>query len=318
MTTTLVIDGDIVAFRCAAANETRSIKATHKTTGMVTTYPHRTAMKEQIKGAFELEEFDIEDVQTPEDIKNAFHGINTSIAALCKTCEADYYEVYLSGKDNFRLDLPLPTRYKSNRDDGLRPLQLKECKEFLIKHHEGIVVDGEEADDALSRRCYEGVKAKKKVIQSTLDKDANSNEGWLYNWIKMEEPLLVSGLGSLELDEKNKLRGISRKWFYAQWVMGDPVDCFKPSEIAGKKFGDVSVYKLLADCTTDKECIEAVYGQYKKWYPKPVTYTAWDGTEHTKDAVELMDLYAACAHMRRFEGDVFDTKKLLDKLKIEY
>lgn len=320
--TILAIDGDIVAYRCAAASETRSIKATHKVTGQVIEAAHRTAFKAQISGAFEPDEFEVEDIQTAEDIKNAFHGIKTTIEALCKSCDADEYEVYVSGKGNFRLDLPLPTQYKSNRDDTIRPVHLKACKQYLVDHHEAVPVDGEEADDMLSRRSYQGtlpeyVKKSTRIIQASIDKDANSNVGWLYNWLKMTEPMEIKGLGHLKLDDKKKLSGYSRKWFYAQWVLGDATDGFKPSEISGKKFGDVGAYNLLNDCKTDKECVEAVYKQYLTWYPKPVTYKAWDGKEYTKDAIELMDMYAACAHMRRWKGDVFDTRKLFEALGIE-
>lgn len=316
--TVLVIDGDIVAYRCAAANETRSIKAVHKITGQEVTAPHRTGFKEQVKGSFETTEFEIEDVQTPQDIKFAYHGMKTTIESLCKTSDADEYEIYISGDGNFRLDLPLPDQYKSNREDGIRPLQLKQCKNWLIKNHGAERVNGMEADDMLARRCYEGVQQGIKVIQATIDKDAMSNVGWVYNWTKMTEPLEVKGLGELKLNEKKELSGVSRKWFYAQWVKGDATDGFKPCQLAGAKFGDVGCFNLLNDCKTDKECVEAVFNQYKKWYPKPVTYTAWDGKEYTKDVIEIMDMYAACAHMKRYDDDVFSTASLLDALGIEH
>jgi hypothetical protein len=314
----VVIDGDIVAYRCAAANEKRSIKATHKTTGQVITCPHRTALKAQIDGLFEITEFDIEDVQTPDEISFAYNSIKTTINALVKSCEADEYEVYLSGTTNFRDSLPLPSKYKGNRDDLMRPLQLKDCKSYLIRKHGAVVVEGEEADDKIASRQWEGLRSKTEVtIAATQDKDANGSEGWLYNWAKMDKPVLIRGLGELELDEKKVLRGTGRLWFYAQWLKGDAVDGFKPCELSGKKFGDTGCYNLLKDCKTDKEAIQVVYNQYLKWYPKPVTYKAWDGTEHTKDAIQLMDLYAACTHMRRYPGDVFNTWKLLETLGID-
>ena len=315
--TTAIIDGDIVAYRCAAANESCSIKATHKETGTVKTHAHRTALKEHIRDIFEIDEFDVEDVQTAEDVSYALNGVKTTIESLCKSCWADSYEIYLSGDNNFRLDLPLPTRYKSNREDTLRPLQLKACREYLVKHHGAIIVHGKEADDMLSQRAYEGNKAKVKNIIASIDKDAYGVDSWLYNWTKMSEPFRIKGLGEIQMEDK-KVKGYGRKWFYTQWVLGDPVDCFKPSEIAGKKFGDASAFKLLSSCNTDKECIEAVYEQYKYWYPKPVTYTAWDGTEHAKDVIQIMEMYAACAHMQRFDGDFIDVKALLTKLGITY
>ena len=308
----LSIDGDIVAYRCAAANETRSIKVTHKVTGQVSEHPHRTAFKAHIKDSFEIDEFEIEDVQKVEDIKFAYHGIKASIESFCRVCEADEYEIFLSGKTNFRDRLPLPSKYKGSREDTLRPLQLKECRDYLVEHHGATHAVDEEADDMLAAAAHKG------HIVASLDKDANGVEGWLYNWNKMTQPMLIKGLGEISLDDKKKLSGYGRKWFYAQWVMGDITDCFKPCEIAGKKFGDVACHKLLVDCKTDKECIEAVYKQYKTWYPAEVVYKDWQGIEQNTDAIGLMDLYAACAHMRRFPSDVFDTKKLLTKLGTDF
>lgn len=317
--TTLIIDGDVLAFRCAAANESRSIRAKHRITGQTTEHAHRTAFKEHIKGTFEIDEFDIEDVQTCEDISHAFHAVDTCITAWMKSCEADGYEVYLSGDNNFRDSLPLPTKYKSTRSGNIKPVQLKDCRDYLVGKHKAGIIHGMEVDDKLAYRCYEGLKQKVKTIAVTIDGDQNGVAGWMYNWTKQREPKLVNGLGYIELTkEKKDFDGYGRKFYFAQWVLGDFTDCFKPCELAKKKFGVVAMYKLLGECNTDKECVEAVYKQYKTWYPSPVTYTAWDGTEHTKDAIGLMDLYAACAHMRRFDGDVFDTRKLLTTLGIPH
>lgn len=318
MTTILIIDGDVLAFRCAAANESRSIRVTHNETGQATEHAHRTALKEHIKGTFDISEFTVEDVQTCEDISHAYHAIKTCIDAWMKSCDADSFEVYISGKDNFRDNLPLPTRYKSNRG-GIKPVQLQACRDYLVSKYKAVVVDGEEVDDMLSRRCYEGLKQRVKTVAVTIDGDQNGVAGWMYNWTKMREPKLVAGLGHIELTKENKdFDGYGRKFYFAQWCLGDSTDVFKPCEIAGKKFGVVAMYNLLKDCTTDKECVEAVYQQYKKWYPGVVNYKCWQGEERVTDAIGLMDLYAACAHMRRFEGDVFDTEKLLKTLGIEY
>jgi len=317
MTTTIIIDGDVLAFRCAAANESRSIKVTNSITGQATEHAHRTAFKEHIKGTFEIDEFEIDDVQTCEDISHAFHAVDTCITAWMKSCEADAYEIYLSGDDNFRDSLPLPSKYKGSRSGNIKPKQLKDCRDYLVGKHKAEVIHKMEVDDKLAHRCYEGIQQKVKNIAVTIDGDQNGVEGWMYNWTKQREPMLVKGFGHIELVKGNKdFDGYGRKFYYAQWVMGDSTDCFKPCELAGKKFGVVAMYKLLGECKTDKECVQAVYDQYKAWYPTPVTYTAWDGSEHTKTAIELMDMYAACAHMLRFADDKFDTAKLLKTLGI--
>jgi hypothetical protein len=325
--TIVVIDADILAYRAAAANETRSIKATHKTDGHEIVSPHRTAFKAQIKGAFEPEEFDVVDVQTPEDISHALQTMKARIQKLKEDCKADEVELYLGGKNNFRDSLPLPTQYKFGRGDTLRPVQLKECREYLIKHQGAIVVDGYEADDKLAMRCTEGLKQGIKTIACTLDGDANGVSGWLYNWNKHTEPFLVKGFGEITInDKRNDFDGYGRKFFYAQWVYGDwGTDKFKPVDLVGKSFGVVAMYDLLKDCKNDKEAVEAVLRQYKAWYyPKgksldeKIEYIDWQGNPQTKTLIEFMDLYAWCCHMKRSEDDVFSTEKLLNNLGIEW
>jgi len=320
MKTVAVIDGDIVAYRCAAANETRSIVATHKVTGQSQSFPHRTAWRAQIQGLYEEDEFTVVDIQTPDEINKAFHGINTTIKSLKEACGAISREIYLSGKDNFRDSLPLPViQYKGNRAEMIRPVQLKECRKYL-QDSGAKIIDGREVDDMLAQRCWEGKRDGHKNIACTIDGDQHGVEGWMYNWTKMNEPKLIQGLGDIYPHEsiKNDFNGYGRKFFYAQWIFGDPVDKFKPCQIAGKKFGVVGLFKILADCKTDKECVQAVYDQYKRWIPDGViTYKAWDGTEHTKTIIEVMDMYAACAHMKRWEDDVFNTEALLDKLGVK-
>ena len=320
MTKTIaIIDGDILCYRAAAANETRSIKATHKTDGHEILCPHRTAFKEQIKGLFEPEEFDIIDVQTPDHISHAIQSMKTRIQILKEACKADEVEIYLGGKNNFRDSLPLPTQYKFGRDQTLRPLQLKECKQYLIKHQGAILVDGREADDMLAQRCTEGLKQGIKTIACTLDGDQNGVNGWMYNWNKHSEPFLVQGFGEITLnDKRNDFDGYGRKFFYAQWVYGDwGTDKFKPVDLAGKSFGVVAMYNLLKDCHNDRDAVQAVYNQYKAWYGNDsIKYTAWDSTEQEKTLFEFMNLYADCAHMLRWEGDRFNTEALVKKLDI--
>lgn len=312
MKTVCVIDGDVLAYRAAAANEERSIKAVHNGSGEALEYKHRTAFKE---AGHSTEDFTIEDVQRPDEIAFALHSMKVTIKTLCDVCETEDYEIFLSGESNFREDLPLPTRYKSSREGLQRPVQLAECRDYLIKHHNAVRAVGCEADDMLAHRAYEGLKSNTRLIQSTIDKDANGVEGWLYNWLKMPKPILVKGLGSLTL-EKGKLSGLGRKWLFAQWVLGDITDCYKPSEIAGVKFGDAGVFKLLGNCKTDQECVQAVYNKFKEWYPDVVEYVDWTGKEQRTDVIGIMQMYADCCFMRRFPGDFLDVPKLLDKLKI--
>ena len=45
----LILDGDSIAYRCAAAGEQRSIEVTHKPTGIKKSFKHRTEFKKSME-----------------------------------------------------------------------------------------------------------------------------------------------------------------------------------------------------------------------------------------------------------------------------
>jgi hypothetical protein len=311
-----VIDGDIIAYRCAAASEQRTIQAMHKVTGEVRDAKTRTEFKLSLKDPNEFFEWDIIDVQTPEPVEYCFHSINSMIKTITEACDTNQNKLVLGGKTNFRLDIPLPTQYKANRVETLRPKLLLTAREYIKHKLKAEVSEGIEADDVLSIYAYEGFKTGKKIVQCSLDKDSMQCEGWVYNWNTMQSPFLVKGFGKLSYDKKEGCKGYGRIWLLAQSLMGDAADGYKPVELANKKFGDVGCYKVLGECKNDKEAVLAVYNQYKEWYPESVTYKAWNGKEYTKDAVDIWEMYFDCARMlRKREGDIVHVQDILNKMK---
>ena len=313
------IDGDILSYRAAAANEKRFVTAVHNETAE--SYEFDTATKFKEWAGDTKDEYTITPGQKAGKLQNAFHILNQMIGNIVKACEAESYHIVVSGDDNFRLDLPLPTRYKDSRKESMRPLQLKDCKNYLINMHNAEVSVGVEADDVLVAYMVAG------HTQASIDKDANHGPGMLYNWDNMEKPEHISGFGELNVIEKvsasgtktKDVKGKGRIWLYFQMVFGDPVDAYKPCELAKAKFGDIGAYNLLKGCKTDKEALEALVRQYKAWYPDPITYKAWNGEiQKDKTWLDIWQLYADCAFMRRWDGDRFDVRKVLDKMEIAY
>lgn len=333
MTKLVVIDGDIISYRCAAANEKRTVLATHNETLEQSSHKTMTDFKAWLSSeGGEVGDYTIVPVQTAGPIKNALHSLKQSILSIAEKAKCDSYHIVVSGEDNFRLDLPLPTRYKSNRENSTRPLQLKECTNYLIEQHEAEVSEGQEADDVLVGYAYQGYKNGEYVVQASLDKDAKHGPGWLFDWTTMDEPELITGYGELTciLKDSGKLsakgepvmtktiKGKGRAFLWYQLVYGDVVDGYKPCELAKAKFGEVGAYELLKDATTDTEALTAIVRQYKKWYPSPVTYYDWNRQKHTKDWLQIMQLYADCCFMKRWESDRLDIPKLLTKLGVDY
>lgn len=315
-----VIDGDEIAFIVASACEKRTIKVTNALSEGVAAFKTRTEFKNFTKGLEVPEElFSIEDVQVADDLPNALHTVKIILDNIKDSCKADKIEIYLSGKDNFRDSIPLPTQYKSSRKDTLKPLLLKEIRAFLVRKGAKIV-DGQEVDDVVCHRMWDGYKAKQKIIGVTVDKDACGSAGWLYNRDKMEEPEFIDGkdVGQLYIDAKNKVRGTGRKWLYHQICIGDSTDCYNPSEICGARFGEKSSYKLLAPLKTDKECWQAIYDLYKGWYPDITKYIDWEGTEREVDVFFILQMYFDCARMRRWADDTIDVKEVLTKMGVKF
>lgn len=329
MTGLAVIDGDILAYRCAAANEKRSVKAVHKDTLEEHVFDTATKFKEW--AGSEASDYDVTPHQEADELQYAFAMIKQMIENITTGAKCNSYHIVVSGEDNFRLELPLPTRYKDSRKESIKPLQLADCKKYLINFQSAETAVGE-ADDLLTAYMYQGYRDGEYVVQCSLDKDAKHGAGWLYDWTTMGAPELIEGYGGLELILKEtakrkadgtpvvdkSVKGKGRAFLYYQMVFGDPVDSYKPCEIAKVKFGEIGAYDLLKGAKTDKEALEAVVRQYKKWYPEPATYRCWKGELHTKNWLEILQMYTDCAFMRRWEGDRLDVEKLLTKLGVEY
>lgn len=307
----VVVDGDLISYKASAASEARTILVTNKENARTEEFANRTAFKEWLKeSGKDADSYNIEDVQTPEPLENCLHTIKMMLQNIHEASGCKEMKVVVQGEGNFRDDLLLPTKYKSNRADNQRPVHLIDARNYLLGKYKAEKAFGQESDDVLATYAYEGFKTKQRIVQATIDKDANQCAGWLFNWDKMKEPQFVNGLGSINKDGK----GFGRKFLYYQILVGDPSDCYKPTELSKFKYGSASAFKDLGELSTDKECWEKIKELYQTWYPAPFTYTAWNGEEVETDWMGLVQLYTDCAHMRRWEGDRVNVREVMQKM----
>lgn len=305
----VLFDCDVLSYRAAAAAEERRVEVIHKKSGRTKVFKNRTEFKNFLKDiGFEYVEdaYQINDVQLPEDVSHPLHTLKLQIKKIEDTLWTDESYFFISGKNNFRDDLPLPTKYKSNRTDLLRPVLLKDCRQYLIDKYKAKVVNGCETDDALIYKGYELLNQGYEVIIVTNDKDANAYSGLnLYNYTSENpEVIKIDGLGSLWIDEKTgKLKGQGMLWYCTQLLTGDNTDCFKPTELTNVKFGEMSAYKLLKDCKSEQEALNLCAQQYQKWYPETFTYTSWQGRKIESDWKHMLNLYHQCCRMKETEND---------------
>ncbi len=302
-----LIDLDTPVYKAAAAVEERGIIVTHSPTGIQKSFSTRTEFKELLKSKDKIDklpEYAIEDTQEAEPVENACHILNNHIKFILDSFWCDKVIYMMSGKTNFRNDLPLPTKYKSNRT-ALRPLLLKQVQTFAWKKYNAIVTQNEEPDDMQVWMGYEILKRGDIPILCTGDKDSKAYSGLsLFNPDKPEQGVqVIPNLGSIWEDEKGKVRAIGMKQYGLQQLIGDSIDGFKPTELCGVKFGEKSVLGMLEPCNTEKEVLEVIVNKYKEWYPNPFEYTAWDGKKIQSDWKHMLNLYHACCRMKETKDD---------------
>lgn len=312
--TALLVDGDIIAYRAAAAAEKKSVNVIHKS-GQSKVFKTRTEFKKFLKEKnmeYRLHEYTFEDQVEVDPIEYVLNTVKVMLGKLDNITFADFREVYISGKDNFRTNLLLPTKYKASRDDAVRPKHLEAAKEYLLDHQDAVRAVKIEADDILNVRAYEEIGKGNVAIIASNDKDTYQSEGvFMFDFTK-ENPVLfeIPTVGEIR-KEKTQYKGEGLKFFAFQLLAGDTADDYCPYYLARERFGvsygGGSAMKDIADLDFQDEILSKVIERYKQWYPEPFDYTAWNGTEVKGATWETMlDLYFRCAWMKRAWNDPSD------------
>ena len=321
--TILLVDGDTLCFRSAAAAESRSVDVIHKPSGRSRIFTTRTAFKDYLKGRdfeYKSEDYEFVDIQSEEDISHPLHSIKVQLKKMQEVTQADQIRIFIGGKGNFREELPLPTKYKSSRDGLIRPIHLSECKEFTVRNLGAEVIDSCEADDALVYVGYRYLQQGYKVILATIDKDSHAYSGLhIYDFTKEDSEVWeVPELGDLWLDQKGKVRGNGFKWYCHQMLLGDSTDDYKPVEILKLKFGEKSSYKLLQNAESKKQSWEVVVRQYNEWFKDSPEYMDWRGDKQTATPEFMLQLYHRCCAMMRTPTDSLDIHEFCKHTGLDY
>jgi len=155
--------------------------------------------------------------------------------------DVNTYELFLTGKNNFRNTVATTTPYKGNRKDVAKPIHLEFLRGYMVDAWGATVSDGEEADDLIAIRATElGDDA----LMVSIDKDFNQVAGWHYNFVKKDKYYVTAEEGM--------------RFFYRQILTGDRAD-----NILGiHGVGDKKAEKMLKDAKTEQElyaiCVEAL------------------------------------------------------------
>lgn len=308
-----IFDGDSLCYRASAILDHRSILAEHLPSGRTKVFKNKTELKEAViaKGLeFNPLDYLITEQQEPEPLANVCQILKNQINKINSNLFADESIICLSGKKNLRDRLPLPSKYKGQRDSLIRPVHLRESKAYLWKKYHALLANDREADDDLIIKGYEYLAKGYTPILISQDKDAFSASGLtLYDFTEDNPKAeLVPDFGSL-WDTGKKITGRGFIWLMFQMLSGDTADNWKPSEIAKVKYGEKSAYKLLKDCTNHAEALEKVIQQYKTWYPAVIKYTDWVGKDHVANYKEIFQLYFSCSRMMQHENDKLNAEE---------
>lgn len=348
--TIAIFDADQCTYVCAATNEERSVKITNKKTNEEFICKNKTEFfgrkKTIIEGQlgdinilrssknlepFTKEDFELEDIQTPNETHFVYHSIKSKLLADLEYLGLTKYKCFLGGKGNPRLDLEAPKQYKSSRKDLMRPLLLQEARDYILKHHNGTLVEGMECDDILTIYGYLGYLDYKKTgkfsyICVTFDKDQYSTPCLVFNnhkdGPKYRHPiphLIDDSVGKVFKDDKSKVHGYGFKWLCHQMLYADPTDtalsyqCFD-----WIKFSEGKSYELLLPLTEKKECLQVVVDTYKSWFPEEFTFTSWTGKEITYNWLQWAESVFLMVYMKRLNNDTTTFEKLLKHFKVDY
>lgn len=251
-----LVDGDVLRYRVGFACEKKYIDVFvrgEEAFGPLATFDSKTEYNKWIKDVHggDSSDFVVEERIVPDPVENCLHSVKLQMESIINGCGATSYTVYLSGGGNYRETLV--DYYKANRKDSPKPVHYGAITDYLISRWGAVVIEGQEADDALGIDQMETVDERTCIC--SIDKDLDNIPGRHYNFVK---------------DERYKISyDQARVNFYAQVIKGDTADnipgLFK---IAGVR-AMPAMFEPLAYMDNDKDMFEHVLDVYvKAFFPE--------------------------------------------------
>lgn len=184
-----------------------------------------------------------------ESETTAKHTLNSYIAdiLMCGVdntfdgCYVDQWKLFLTGKNNFRNNIATTAVYKGNRT-APKPEHLPALRQHMIKEWGAVVVEGQEADDAIA---IEATALKDTCIIASVDKDLDQITGWHYNFVNKKGYYVTPEQGMHS--------------FYRQILTGDAAD----NIIGLRGIGPVKAKELLAEAADEESLYAACVAAYE-------------------------------------------------------
>lgn len=279
MTRTLLIDGDVVAFQTAAAEEK----------------------------AFELEPGQW---TYAADANQGKANVDLAIDYYQNILDADRVVVAISDKENWRKEV-LPT-YKANRAGQRRPMILSALKDHLASSYETFIRPRLEADDILGILATSKTLIPGEKIIMSIDKDLRTIPG--IHWNPSKETEYPAGRDPIAKPVKVSLKEADLL-FYSQALSGDAVDGYAgcPGIGTGRAKAMVKApFELVKEVTTISRGPNA--GQERVRWTKQPTNDIWRAivSHYEKAGMTEEDalVTARVARILRVEDYCFATKEV--------
>ena len=116
-----------------------------------------------------IEEYEVRKTLLVEPVDHALHNLKTMIASIKEKSRVEDMIIFLSGKGNYREEIATFQKYKGNRVDSRVPQHKDAVADYLISVHRAVVVDGQEADDAMG--IWQSSSEDNSTIICSSDKD---------------------------------------------------------------------------------------------------------------------------------------------------
>jgi len=260
-----LIDGDVLRYQCGFAAEKPIWRVmVHGEVKPRATFRYKKELNEWVAavGLAEEEYTAVKDKEI-EPVANALSNAKALIKKILLRTGADEWQIYLTGKDNFRDTIATILPYKGNRESSNKPHHYDSLTRYLTENWGAVTVDGIEADDAMATEQsvafgkVEYFMSEDGILEDTtictIDKDLHMIPGNHYNFNK---DILHW------IDDDTAIT-----WFYCQLIMGDKtVDNIQGIPGAGK----AKAKKVLMDCEDEEDMFWAVLELYHGAYERPL------------------------------------------------
>jgi 5''-3'' exonuclease (including N-terminal domain of PolI) len=187
------------------------------------------------------------EVQTIENCLQIVKGSLTQTLDDVAKGKVIEYRIFLSGAENFRTKLAVTKPYKGTRSE-IKPTYYKEIGEYLTENWKAETTTGIEADDAIGIAAMEAKERQVDYVIVSNDKDLKQIPGLHYDWVKKE----FYNVSAKE----------AKTAFFTQLLTGDATD--NVPGIPG--VGPATAEKILADCKSPDEMVDACYHQYRQYF----------------------------------------------------